>query len=649
MLRFEEHIAPYLVAYNSGKAKLPDKKHLHKYYHQSVAHKKLLAEVFGDEYPEFLQVDRPKEKDKPSHRTYRKAIFKNIVTPFRRRVTNAIAAIRNADDWVVEFPSADEAMPYEDTLRFYLTEDFGAWKSLEQWFWKQGVQRYIDDPNACGLLLPTPPEVQSQYTEVTPIWATCEQVWYFEEGRRAVIRAEQTSTVTMRDGKTADDGLVLYFFDRESYAIAKQVAVDSQGKTQWEITGLQDAYNDKGELVGVVENFPRHYCRVMPCFRLGSQMRSASEDGRFVLYESLVSVAVPNLKAVLQRASDIDIEALLHTGSEEWRYLSRKCGTCQGRGSITEWNETTERQEPRKCSSCGGEGYAIPSSNLEKWILTPPTEDSFNDDTKAVSLPTPPGGIIERSADAIKEFREEYIRNFTEAYQAVGLGHVATALFMATSGTSKRYDRAEFEALQVDTAKHFAKELLGPLYTAADAIRYGPAGKAGQQVPTIKSPRRFDISTADITREELNDAMKNNYSEELKDALQLKFIKQTAGEDSHPYKAYRVKMMLDPYRNMDSESKEFAKSALMVNADRKSPEFTERMRALDFSLAFDQLIKNATLADPEFYDKKLDEQNKLLETEHAKYFSVKPAIEPIENATLAPTINVKDVNQNIGA
>lgn len=210
------------------------------------------------------------------------------------------------------------------------------------------------------------------------------------------------------------------------------------------------------------------------------------------------------------------------------------------------------------------------------------------------------------------------------------------------------YDRAEYEAMQVDTAKHFAKELLGPMYAATDAIRYGPAGKAGVQVPIIKAPRRFDISTADITREELNDAMTNDYTEEIKDALQLKFLKQIAGEDSISYKALRVKMLLDPFRNQDNESKQFAKSSLFLMGDRDKPEFTENMRAIDFSMEFDLLVKKVLLAKPDFYDLKIEEQNTLLETEHLKYFSIKPAGQPIEMSTLAPLVNVKDANQNIG-
>ena len=161
-----------------------------------------------------------------------------------------------------------------------------------------------------------------------------------------------------------------------------------------------------------VENFPKHYFRTMPVFKLGSLMKSTSEDGTFVLYESLISDAIPALKSVLQRASDIDIEALLHTGSLEWQYVTKKCTVCAGKGTELRENEVkgrTKRTEV-KCQKCLGAGFEVFDSALEKILISPPTQTGFDND-KPVNLPTPPAGMIERSPNAIKEFREEYKRN----------------------------------------------------------------------------------------------------------------------------------------------------------------------------------------------------------------------------------------------
>ena len=643
MLDFKTDIAPYLLRHGETK---PDKKLLHKFYQESIDHAKLVGSVFGDEYPEFLQVDRPKEKDKPSHRKFREAIYKAVTKPFRRRLIRTLSAIRNADDFTIEFPQVDSSIPFNETLNFYTTENFGAWKSLESWFWEQGIQHFIDDPNACAVLLPKIPENPTDYREVIPIWAMSDQVWYYGEGEKAVICAQAKSEVIV-NGKKEKSGLILYFFDRESYCIAEQKSVNG-GRTVWEILGIEVVQNEAGEISGYQQNFPRHYYRTMPVFKLGSLIKKTSEDGVFKLLESYVADAIPALKSVLQRSSDIDIEALLHTGSLEWQYVTRKCGVCSGEGQVKSFTTTKggkERATKAKCTKCGGAGWEIYDSHLEKILISPPVQTGFDQDEKPVSLPTPPAGMIERSPNAIKEFREEYNRNMKEAYQTVGLGHIADLMFMSTSGTSKRYDRDESEKMIMDTAKHFVGNLLQPMYAATDAERYGPIGKAGEQVPIIVSPKRFDISSIDMTREELNDAKTNHYSEELVDALQLRYLNQMGGKDSREYKTFRVKMQLDPHRNKTDETKSFLLSQAYLTMNRESEEFKKTVEQLQFSINFETVLRDVVLKNEKFFQLPTEEQYVQLIEANKAYFSVRPAGQPIEMSTLAPLVNAKDVNQ----
>ncbi|GGH42876.1 hypothetical protein GCM10007423_39850 [Dyadobacter endophyticus] len=641
MLDFQRDIAPYLLKHGETK---PDKKLLHKFYQESIDHAKLVESVFGDAYPEFLQVDRPKEKDKPSHRKFREAIYKAVTKPFRRRLIRTLSAIRNADDFTIEFPQVESTIPFNETLNFYTTENFGAWKSLEQWFWEQGIQHFIDDPNACAVLLPKIPENPTDYREVVPIWAMSDQVWYYAEGEKAVICAQAKSDILV-NSKKVKEGLILYFFDRESYCIAEQKSANG-GRTTWEILGIEVVQDESGK-IDYNQAFPLHHFRTMPVFKLGSQIRKTSEDGVLKLFESYVADAIPALKSVLQRSSDIDIEALLHTGSLEWQYVTKKCGVCSGEGKIKSFTTTRsgkDKATTTKCTKCGGNGWDIYDSHLEKILISTPAAEGF-DDTKPVNLPTPPAGMIERSPNAIKEFREEYRRNMIEAYQTVGLGHIADQIFMNTSGTSKHYDRDEGEKMTMDTSKHFVSNLLQPMYAATDAIRYGPIGKAGEQVPIIVSPKRFDISSIDMTREELNDAMTNNYSEELKDMLQLRYLNQMGGKDSTEYKTFRVKMQLDPHRNKTDETKSFLLSQAYLTMDRESEEFSHTVEQLQFSINFETALRDVVLKQDKFFQLPIEKQYELLIQANKAYFSVRPAGQPIEMSTLAPLVNAKDVNQ----
>jgi hypothetical protein len=643
MLRFKEDIAPYLVEY--GK-EMPKEDLLHRFYKKSVDHRKLIDSVFGDSFPDFLKVDRPKEREKKSHSKFREAIYKAITKPFRRRLLRTLSAIRNADDFTVDFPDVDAGVQFVDTLNYYTNENFGAWKSLEQWFWEQGIQLFIDDPNACAVLLPKIPDDPSRFREVVPMWASCDRVWYYGEGEKAVICSESKSVVT-QNGKGKKDGLILYFFDQDSYCVAKQIGVNGT-KTEWDILGMQVTKDLQGNFEGYLEDFPRHYFRTMPVFRLGALIRETSEDGIYKLYESYVSDAVPALKSVLQRASDIDIEALLHTGSLEWQYVTKKCNECSGEGLVESFSEKIDGKRKKtkiRCTKCSGAGFDIYDSNLEKILISAPTANGFDDDTKPLHLPTPPAGMIERSPEAIREFRDEYTRNMKEAYQAVGLGHIADQIFMSTSGTSKRYDRDEGEKMIMDTSRHFVERLLSPIYAAIDAIRYGPIGKHGNQIPVIVSPKRFDISSIDIIREQLNDAMTNNYSEELKDALQLKYLDQTVGKDSYQYKSFRVKMRIDPHRNKKNETKSLLLSQAYLTMDTASEEFSATVEQLQFSINFETILRNVDLANDKFFEMSVQDQYRLLLEENKKYFSIRPQGQLMEVGPLSPLAKAKERNE----
>lgn len=644
MLKFKEDIQPYLIEH--GKDRPTETGLMHKYYEQSVKHAKLIESVFGDEYPEFLQVDRPREKEKKSHRKFRQDIYKAVTKPFLGRVHRSLSAIRNADDLSIQFK--DTNIETKDGLQFYTEKMFGAWGSLEQWFWEQGVSRYIEDPNSCAVILPQLPMDgdQTKFPTVKALWASSANVWYYAQGEKAVIKSERLNRLVIdgrpEKGKT---GITLYFFDNDSYCEAKQVAVRGN-KVSWEISGVEFDVDANGKDVAI-EDFPLHFGKQMPVYKLGSFMDKTSEDGTFVLYKSIIADAVPALKSVLQRASDIDIEALLHTGSLEWQYVTKQCKSCNGTGKITDKTQTAKGRTnttTRRCETCMGSGHDIFDSNLEKILISPPTQSGFDDD-KPVNLPTPPAGMIERSPDAIEQFREEYKRNMLEAYQSVGLGHRVSQMFMATSGTSKRYDRDEEEKLLVSTARHFVENILIPIYSAIAAARYGQNGDYEEFVPYIKAPKRFDITTLEITREELNDAMQNGYGDELKDALQLKYLEQTAGKESLRYRIFRLKMRLDPLRNMNPEMKTLLESQATMTMDRTSDGFLQTVKEIQFSRNFDICLRNASMSDDEFFNKELKDQYEILLKENEKYFSIRPANQPIEMTQLAPLIDVKDLTQ----
>ncbi|GAB3272797.1 hypothetical protein GCM10027347_44680 [Larkinella harenae] len=641
MLVFNRDISPYLQQCAGGNA--PGGALLHQYYPESVKHKKAINEVFGEKYPRYLNINRPKEREE--HKKFRKEVFEQQGNPFlglRSQVINAFDYIRQADDFDIQFPTTE--IDEEHSLKNYMTSSsFSPEGGAVNWFFKEFAPDYVNDPNAVFLILPEQlPESDLLYTEPKFLVIPSENVFMHRKGKFAVLMSPERHFINV-NGVQKQEGITLYFVDHDSYSIARQmgrfVNADSGRKeANWQVLGHENIYDELGRVVG--SNFlpPRHYCEMMPAFKLGKKRAKKNNMGE-ELHVSILSDSLPYVRKAQQIDNDIFVELSFHIASQEWRRATGRCGYpgCTA-GVIVEREDdgSGHIKDVKECPKCKGTGYNSSGSGLELIWVTGGEDEDFGGGSKAPN--GAPGGYIPRSIEPLKELVQELKRNTEEAYATMNMQFIRVTP-LATSGTSKRYDREEFYR-ELNTQADHILELLEEGYKCADAIRFAPSGRAGEQIPKVLRPVRFNLENAELTREELNNAKDKKYDSALVSAYEIKMLQYTTGEQSDHYRRYMAKTKFDPHRTLTYQEKLLQTNEIFTKMKPEDPKTRLAISELHFSVNFEGLVSRALREDPDFWLKDDKQQYETLQRYNEDLIGeLRPA--PMAKEEMPPTTQMK--------
>lgn len=664
MLDYTRDILPYLEADGPR----------HAYYQASVAHRDQVRRVFRRAYPVYLDLNRPKEST--ASKLYRRAVYKNGFRTFKSRYVEVLDYIPQADDYSVTF---DEVSQSADTLETYCGHQFSPDGSTDDWFWRRVRPMYVTDPNAVLLVLPMqqPAADTVRYTP-TAMLIPCEKVYQHKKGRYCVVELPHRPGLGRR----------LAFIDADSYAIATLVGGSKETK-QWLVLGVGV------DETGTATFRPAlHGCGCMPAVKLGklqeieaeaepitsslatataavggvlTERIGAGQVGRMIFtiatdpdeefYESPISVALPHIQTAQQISSDLDVERNLHVSSQEWRYATKACpdekldgdNRCVGGTKILR-DADGKITNAITCPTCKGTSMHQSGSGTEIIAVTPPTANSMSDEGRPTNLPIPPGGFIPRDIAALHAFVEEYKRAKAEAYATINMEFLMSQP-LAESGTSKRADR---EALyrELNTQAAHLCSLLRITYTFIGQQRYGVT----TSLPTVVEPVRFSIENAELTREELAEAVKNGYDNNLRKPLEKKLIAYQTGKDSLYYRRYALRELLDPLPGKDDEAKLFLLATMRVILTAGSKELQQITEETALSLFFDGILSAELRKSGEAFwslDPTAQYDRMLTEAKNRVGTLAGPMIDPATGkplaagsmATLQPFVNVKNNNQ----
>lgn len=636
-------IRPYLVL---GR---PEAKYIHEFYQKSIDLKAHLKEVFGDEYPKYMNVARPGEK--LANKKHRAKIYQNPFRSLPRRISEVLDYIRQADDYNVTFPAEiPKGIKPEDSLEAYtknsaLTPE----GDMEEFFFSKVVPRYVRDPNAVIITIPhVQPTSKYEYPKPIPTLVPCENVIMHRKGVFCAMKAPFTNKF-LDKYNVEQEGLVYIFCDHESYCIARQVAkqVDGSGiiELAWQIDGLYQEILETGEQIELFQP-PLHFCTKMPAMKIGKIIAEENDKGE-TYCESILSDALPFIKGGQQTWNDKDIEKNQHLSSQEYRYVNKKCNSdgCVN-GTIIKRNGSGKIIGEEECPKCKGSGLMPSGSGLDIWYV-----DTTADGGEPSNAPRGiPGGFIPRSIAPYIELSKDYENLKKDVLTTLNMQYVINTNSEA-SGTSKRYDREEGYR-EVNTQGAHIINIMGQQYSCTENIRYGLIKRPEEsQTPSIIVPIRLNLENAELTREELNDAKSKGYDPAIIEALERKLIQYIVGENSDLFKRYETKVSLDPFRSLTIDQKNMA-AGLTFAMLKEGTQRTSALKELFLSIYFDSLIVSCVNKHADFYQKEVSERNTILRTEFQLVFGeiqegneLSQSLPTMSSFNIKPPSNLQEVNQ----
>jgi hypothetical protein len=595
MLSFSRQIQPYLLrgalSTNLDELYCP-------FRQQATQVREEFEEVFGEKYPKYLEKNRPNEKK--GHKKYRQEIYQNPFITLLDDIEDALDYIREADDYALVWPDNDEAR----MLREFMEPRGGS--TWEEHFFESVKAAYIADPNAVLVVVPIvqPVSEVERYRPVAEIIPAA-NVLRFERDKFAVLESERKNPIEIGT-KTFRDGRILYFLDHESFTVAEEVSVE--GRRVWKVWGLRQELTERQEIRQVFMPL-RHQCRTMPARKIGRKLTRRDAYGS-ELYQTLHKRVYPHIRDAQARYNDIQVEIIHHVHSQEWRVSLNRCSGKDCKDGMVPRRDEDGRLMPGvsdNCPVCNGTGHDVSGGGLDVFIYSVAKKMGFTD-KEGVSMPAVPGGFIPRPIEGLQELVKEYERLEKKVYSGMKM-LFALQTPEVQSGVAKAKDREEMYRMLVKHSSYLCGLLQWELEMGA---RWLLAGDADNGIPSVVMPIRFDLSNAEETRAMLNDAKKNGYATETIALLEKKVLEDNTSKDSDYSKSYQLRTVLDPFLYLSYEAKMYSFAFLPRVAEIGSESYRKLVKDFMFSMYFDRNLNRALLANENFLDLPIKEQEAIL-------------------------------------
>lgn len=615
MLDYRTQILPYLRVDENG---LPlNTALLHAGYDETKKIAEKIKAVFGEEYPKFLDKNRPKEK--AEHKLYRREIYKNTVNQFRTKVLDMATTVYQNDDFNVTFNDIQKT----DTLQEYTEKKLFTNNSLVEWHFKDRFQQSVDDPNSVvAAFLKAFPMNDATYNDPKLMLVGSEGVIYFDD-EFCVLRGEEKTLIEI-DGKKSKVGRNLYFYDKDSFVICKQkakkIASNNNGETLyvWDVIANNIQLDEYGNIVSL--EAIAHNCGKIPAMKIG-RILGKKIDGEIQIYKSEVSDALPFLESILQRVSDTEIELLMHIHSIEYYYLTKQqCKATGCKDGYVQERSIDPDAGPifKKCPQCDNRGF--PVNGIENIIITIPESNGL-DGTNGLNIPAaPPAGTIPRNIATVQELRTEIENQWKFAWSTINAQWLMESP-NATSGTSKGYDRQEYERRLAEIALHIDRGLAKE-YEWIASMRY--SGNIQEILPNINIPTdSFNLFTQEEALNEYSLSIEKGMDGAVISGLEVIYTEKKFGVHSKIKKRLDLIAKIDPFLSLKGKNKN---EVLMRNLfdqikifGTNSPQLTDIIRQTYLSLNIDSIVTTLSNADSKFFDLPFDAQKEQIGTELVKY------------------------------
>lgn len=501
------------------------------YFHEeAVKLDEGITEVFGDEYPSFMQVQRPNESKR--NEQYRKEYFESTGNPVKGylgQIEKQVDKVFSSPDCKIKFSKNSKLDP-KDSLEQYLTKEYYNGDNFFNAFRETIKNKVLTSPNSVLAVIPNERTGENSYPKPYYIVADPENVLFYKANEICVILSELKEDVI--NGETIEYafGDIFYIFDKTNYVIAKHTGYFEDGSTK-----RYSVNTINGE-------FRKHNCDFMPCKKIGRKILKQTENG-FELRTSDLEDSLVFLRNGIMNHMDLIVEHNHHVASQEWAIGTVDCTDCRGTGKVAPENPKAGAK-PVKCKTCGGGGktQGLTGSGLDKIVIP----YRINELGRSESAPSTVGGFIERPETGSRLFDAAFEKNMLRALQPFGLEHLMKVP-LNQSGASKDYDMQEGYTFVLAMSNHI-ESLFGMTVNAISNMRYQAAIPEYQEAekPTLVMPKTFNLSSSESLSTKLKDTVTYNLPNVLIAKYTEELLEKESGIGSEELLYYQVRKRLDP-------------------------------------------------------------------------------------------------------
>lgn len=502
----------------------------------------LLMHVDGIYDTKVMDYTRPNEDE--LYKEYRKNVFSAPTKDFSHKVISNLSKMRMADDWLIKFP--DETTIQKQFID-YCTKDFPNDDSVENYYFQVAFRQKAKDPNTVVVCQPrSKPKNDTEYYKPIFYLYSSEQVIYCVDNELYVLIEEERSNVDV-GGKSYPDGLIIKFIDRNNIFVIRQ-------------------FGDKKDYTFIpdLERSFEHNLGYTTAFKLGGDFLKQNSNER--IYQSFLSPCLGSWNEACRRESDHQVNNVINVYPDKWEVADDPCPTCKGTGevAITRGGATTYHT----CHACGGHKFTSQRSPFNVKLIRPQARTGMKAGDIS-NIPIPPMGNVPRDIEALKFTKQEVTDKIYQGLASINMECFFTSP-VAQSGISKIMDRQEVNFTYYQVECDVIDNNLKPMYFFVSLWMFGfsqSTDTINKMQPYINKAKKFDFINSLMLVDRIKTAKESELSPEIRNTLELDYIKEEFGEDSELYLFKKTSLRLNPLPFKTTEEKMLDYQAGVITQD----------------------------------------------------------------------------------
>lgn len=490
------------------------KKHRHSFYNETVDYAvRIGVHAYGHKPEAILERTRPRESE--DIKEYRLNSYEPKTKAKFDEALKVVKKMFNESLYSINWPeSVGKYINEDQTLEIYCTENFPKRNSVVNYFKEEGLKYMLGNPNGWFCITPGPEKEETEFKEPS--------ITFYKEDQ--ILDVCSDFLLIHLSGELGKDAELLFIDEMSYYYFYEERSKDNR-KVEY-----------------VLEEERIHNLGEFPAWPAGGIVEGE-------VYQSYFDSAVPFWNKAIAHDSDLDGVLVNHAFPQFWA-VEIDCNECDGSGETVTNIKGSDTHKSITCQGCRGSGKQISRSPYTHLSVN---QETLNDNPAIA----PPGGYISPPSDIIELLDKKVDTLMDQGMKALKM-HVIIG--DDQSGRAKEWDRKELNESIREISDTVFNIHIGNTFYYVNKLRYSVVlqnnnDKLDEQIPTINTPKHFDILTVDDLTNEVKIASEAGISSHYVTTLTKDITSKRFSSNVKEKDTLLCIMDLDPFPNVSFDDK----------------------------------------------------------------------------------------------